>query len=92
MHGTLDIRRFGTDGDFYQVRYEDLAGDAFTASMSAEELHRLLYDRLALNLTDEELDRDCQRLRRDGRVLFPEIEVRGEELEGAGLRFLQVEG
>ena len=92
MHGMLDVRRFGNYGEFYQARYEDLAGDAFTASMNPEELHRLLYDRLALNLTDEELDRACQRLARDGRVLFPEIEVREEELEGAGLKFLQVEG
>jgi len=92
MHGTLDVRKFGSNGEFYQVRYEDLAGDAFTGSMSSAELHELLYDKLALNLTDEELDRAYQRLARDGRVLFPEIEVRGEELEGAGLKFLQVEG
>src|SRR5690242_8057796 len=71
MHGTLDVRRFGSNGEFYQVRYEDLAGDAFTGSMSHEQVHELLYEKLALNLTDEELERACQRLARDGRVLFP---------------------
>ncbi|HVH86467.1 MAG TPA: hypothetical protein VM912_07060 [Terriglobales bacterium] len=52
MHGTLDVRRIGSDGETYQVRYEDLAGDSFTGSMNHEQLHELLYDKLGLNLTD----------------------------------------
>jgi len=59
--------------------------------MTGAEL-RMVFGKNILDLTDEELDRAYQRLARDGRVLFPEIEVRGEELEGAGLKFLQVEG
>ncbi|HWC15725.1 MAG TPA: hypothetical protein VG498_01865 [Terriglobales bacterium] len=95
MHGTLDIRRidhFGTNEEIYQVRYEDLAGDSFTGSMNRDELRELLYEKLALNLTDEELDRAVDRLRQDGDLVFPEIEVREEELTGAGLRSLTVEG
>lgn len=93
MHGTLDIRRTSNaDREIYQVRYEDLAGDSFTGSMSREELHELLYEKLSLNLTDEELDRAYDRLTREGHIIFPEIEMREDELAGVGLRYLEVEG
>ena len=95
MHGTLDIRKasnFGPDGAVYQIRYEDLAGESFTASMNKEDLHELLYDKLAIDLPDGELDRAFDRVLRDGHVTFPEIEMKEEELAGAGLRYLAPEG
>ena len=95
MHGTLDVRRIsniGSSSEVYQVRYEDLAGDSFTGSMNGEQLRELLYDKLALNLADEELDRAFDRLTHDGRIVFAEIQIREEELTGAGLRSLTVEG
>ena len=93
MHGTLDIRKasVGPDGT-YQVRYEDLAGESFTASMNREDLHELLYEKLALGLPDGELDRAFDRVAQDGHVTFPEIEMRIEELAGAGLKYLAPEG
>jgi hypothetical protein len=94
MHGTLDVRRntIGTDGEMYQVRYEDLAGESFTGSMNRDELHALLYDKLALSLSDEELNRAYECITRDGHITFPEIEARADELAGAGLRYLAPEG
>ncbi len=94
MHGTLDIRKaaIGTDGEIYQVRYEDLAGESFTASMNKEDLHELLYDKLSIEVPDGELDRAFDRVLHDGHVTFPEIEMREEELAGAGLRYLAPEG
>ena len=92
MHGTLDVRRIGSNGETYQVRYEDLGGDSFTGSMNHEQLHELLYDKIGLNLTDEELNRAYDRVTRDGHITFPEIEVREEELTGAGLKYLEAEG
>ena len=94
MHGTLDIKKAiaGPDGEMYQVRYEDLAGESFTASMNKEDLHELLYDKLSLELTDGELDHAFERVTHDGHVTFPEIEMRVEELAGAGLRYLAPEG
>jgi hypothetical protein len=95
MHGTLDIRKssdVGPDGAIYQIRYEDLAGESFTGSMNREDLHQLLYDKLAIDLPDGELDRAFNRILRDGHVTFPEIEMREEELAGSGLRYLAAEG
>jgi hypothetical protein len=95
MHGTLDIRRnsnAASTPEIYQVRYEDLAGESFTASMEKEDLHELLYHKLALNLTNEDLDRAYERITREGHVSFPEIEMRENELAGAGLRYLAPEG
>ncbi len=94
MHGTLDIRKAGggPDGEMYQIRYEDLAGESFTASMNREDLHELLYDKLSLDVPAGELDRAFDRVLHDGHVTFPEIEMREEELAGAGLRYLAPEG
>lgn len=95
MHGTFDIRRTSNAEstlERYQVRYEDLAGNSFTGSMNSDELRQLLFDKLALALTDEDLDRDYDRLLREGHIVFPEIEMRPDELVGAGLTFLQAEG
>lgn len=95
MHGKLDIRRAVAappEGDIYQVRYEDLAGESFTASMNKEDLHELLYDKLSLDLPDGELDRAFDRVVQDGHVSFSEIEMREEELAGVGLRYLEPEG
>ena len=65
MHGTLDIRKnaSGSGFDVYQVRYEDLAGNSFAGSMSNEDLRELLYHKLALPLTDAELERICTLVR-----------------------------
>ena len=95
MHGTLDIRKAASaspDGDIFQIRYEDLAGESFTASMSKEELHELLYEKLSLDLPNSELDLAFDRVVRDGYVSFPELEMREEELAGVGLRYLGPEG
>lgn len=95
MHGKLDIWKAVTAppaADIYQIRYEDLAGESFTGSMNKEDLHELLYDKLALDLPDGELDRAFDRALHDGHVSFPEIEMREEELAGAGLRYLAPEG
>ena len=91
MHGTLDIRRntrVGSPIEVYQVRYEDLAGNSFVASMNKDELRELLYDKLGLAVDDDELDREYNRLINEGHILFPEIEVREDELAGAGLKYL----
>lgn len=95
MHGTFDIRRTSNAEstlERYQVRYEDLAGNSFSGSMDSQDLRELLYHRLALNLTDDELDRDYDRLLRDGHIVFPEIEMRDDELAGAGLVFSPAQG
>lgn len=95
MDGTLDIQRIsnrGSTAEHYQVRYEDAIGESFVGGMSGDELHDLLYHKLGLNLSDEDLDRHMDRLIADGRVIFPEIEVKPDELAGAGLRYLPVEG
>src|SRR6185437_10316787 len=95
MHGTLDIRRnsnLGSSIEQYQVRYEDLRGDSFAGSMDKKELHNLLYEKLAMNMSDVELDRAYDHVVRDGHVRLPEIEMREEELAGAGLKFLAPEG
>jgi hypothetical protein len=95
MHGTLDIRRntdLASTSEIYQVRYEDLAGESFAASMDKDDLHDLLYHKLAMKLTNEDLDRAYERATRDGHVTFPEIEMRENELAGAGLRYLAPEG
>ena len=55
MHGTLDIRRNtnGTDkAPIYEVRYEDLCGNSFAGSMNPDDLHELLYNKLAMDVTD----------------------------------------
>ena len=95
MHGKLDIRKAvaaSPGPDTYQVRYEDLAGQSFTASMNKEDLHELLYDKLSLELPDGELDRAFDRIVQDGHVSFSEIQMREEELAGVGLRYLGPEG
>ena len=93
MHGTLDIRKNPSLGstDIYQVRYEDLAGNSFAGSMNNEDLHELLYHKLALPLTDAELEMDFDRLGREGHLRFEEIQVKASELAGAGLRYLEPE-
>lgn len=94
MHGTLDIRKTTTLGsglESYQVRYEDLAGNSFAGSMSNEDLRELLYHKLALPLTDAELELDFDRLVREGHLRFDEIQVKASELAGAGLRYLEPE-
>src|SRR5205807_3091352 len=86
MHGTLDIRRntdLASTSEIYQVRYEDLAGESFAASMDKDDLHDLLYHKLAMKLTNEDLDRAYERATCDGHVTFPEIEMRENELVGA---------
>lgn len=94
MHGTLDIRKNagpGTGIEIYQVRYEDLAGNSFTGSMNNDDLRELLYHKLALPLTDDELQIDFARLVREGHLRFEEIEMKASELAGAGLRYLEPE-
>lgn len=94
MHGTLDIRKnaaLASGGDIYHVRYEDLAGNSFVGSMNNDDLRELLYHKLALPLTDEELEQDFARLIRDGHLRFEEIAVKDSELAGAGLIYLQAE-
>ena len=91
MHGTLDIRRnpwVGSSVEVYQVRYEDLAGNSFVASMNKDELRELLYVKLGIAIDDSELDREYNRLINEGHIRFPEIVMREEELAGAGLRYL----
>ena len=94
MHGTLDIRRnagLSSGADIYQVRYEDLAGNSFAGSMNNNDLRELLYHKLALPLTDAELEMDFDRLVREGHIRFDEIQVKASELAGAGLRYLEPE-
>ncbi|MBV9073970.1 MAG: hypothetical protein JOZ10_10085 [Acidobacteria bacterium] len=95
MDGTLDIQRIsnsGSSSEHYQVRYEDAVGESFVGGMDRAELEELLYRKLALGLTNEELDRSVDLLFREGRVTIPEIHLRSNELAGAGLRYLAVEG
>jgi hypothetical protein len=95
MDGTLDIQRIsnpGSSAERYQVRYEDAIGESFSAAMNKEELHDLLYHKLALDVPNEDLDRSMDLLERDGHVSFSEIELRADEVAGAGLSFLEVEG
>ena len=95
MDGTLDIQRISNPGstvERYQLRYEDLIGQTFVGAADKDELHDLLYRKLALDVSDEDLDRSLDVLVRNGRVIFPEIELRPNELTGAGLIFLEVEG
>jgi len=95
MHGTLDIRRNTNVTDkapIYEVRYEDLCGNSFAGSMNPDDLHELLYNKLAMDVTDEDLDRDYDHLIRKGYFTFPEIDLRENELAGAGLRYLPAEG
>jgi len=94
MHGTFAIRRTSNAGtvERYQVRYEDLAGNSFAGNMDSQDLRVLLYDKLSLGLTNDQLDQDYDRLLREGHIVFPEIEMREEELAGAGLNYLPVEG
>jgi len=93
MHGTLAIRKTaaGAGADISQVRYEDLAGNSFVGSMNNEDLRELLYHKLALPLTDAELEMDFDRLVREGHLRFDEIQVKASELAGAGLRYLEPE-
>ena len=94
MHGTLDIRKnagLSSGVDIYQVRYEDLAGNSFTGSMNNDDLRELLYHKLALPLTDDELATDFTRLVREGHLRFEEIQMKASELAGAGLRYLEPE-
>ena len=95
MDGTLDIQRLSdarSTIERYQVRYEDVIGESFAASMNREELHDLLYRKLALGMSNEELDRSVEILFRDGRIIFPEIVMKANELAGCGLKYLEVEG
>jgi hypothetical protein len=95
MDGTLDIQRISnlaSTVERYQVRYEDLIGQTFVGAADKGELHDLLYRKLALDVSDEDLDRSLDLLIQNGRVTFPEIELRPDELAGAGLTFLPVEG
>jgi hypothetical protein len=95
MNGTLDLQRIsnlGSSAERYQVRFEDAIGESFSAAMNKEELHDLLYHKLALDISNEDLDRSVDLLEREGRVTFPEIELKANEVAGAGLRFLEVEG
>jgi hypothetical protein len=94
MHGTLDIRKnaaLGSGVDIYQVRYEDLAGNSFAGSMNGDDLRELLYHKLALPLTDDELEMDFARLVREGHLRFEEIAVKDSELAGAGLRYREAD-
>ena len=95
MDGTLDIQRLSdalSTIERYQIRYEDVIGESFSASMNREELHDLLYRKLALGMSNEELDRSVEILFRDGRIIFPEIVMKPNELAGCGLKYLEVEG
>jgi len=95
MHGILDIRRnsnLTSTVPVYQVRYEDLAGNSFMGSMNSDDLHELLYRKLAMDMTDDELDRDNDRLIREGHITVPEIDLRKNELAGAGSKSLPAEG
>ena len=95
MDGTLDIQRIsnpGSTADHFQVRYDDAIGESFVGGMGMDELHDLLYHKLALDLSDEDLDRSLDFLVREGRVTFPEIALKPNELAGAGLRYLPIEG
>jgi hypothetical protein len=73
------------------VRYEDLAGNSFVATMNKDELRELLYVKLGIAIDDSELDREYNRLITEGHIRFPEIVMREEELAGAGLRYLPAE-
>jgi len=95
MTGQLNIRRnnnMGNEAPIYQVRYEDQAGNSFAGSMDGRELHDLLYWKLAIDASDETLDREYERLLAEGHITFGEIDLRESELAGAGLKFLPAEG
>jgi hypothetical protein len=95
MHGTLDIQRntnHESTIERYQVRYEDLSGNAFVGSMDEQELRELLYRKLPMPVGDVELDDTYERLKQDGRVTMKPLDMDENALAGAGLRFLPVEG
>jgi hypothetical protein len=95
MRGTLDIRRnrnLASTVLVYQGRYEDLSGNSFMSSMNSDDLPELLYRKLAMDMTDDELDRDYDRLIREGHITVPEIDLRKNELAGAGSKSLPAEG
>ena len=95
MHGTLDIRRDSSMNPasvMYQVRYEDLAGNSFVASMNEDDLHELLYERLPLDIASCDLVRQYDLVRQGGHVSFPEMEVKEDQLAGVGLKYLATEG
>jgi hypothetical protein len=93
MHGSLDIRRSHSGApEIYQVRYEDLAGDYFAASMNEQELHELLYHKLPIDLNPGDLDAAYTRIKNEGHVIFSELELKEDELTGAGLQYLPQAG
>jgi|GraSoiStandDraft_43_1057313.scaffolds.fasta_scaffold1151263_2 hypothetical protein len=90
MPGTLDIRQSTVAA--FDVRYEDLSGNSFAGSMNEHDVHHLLYEQLALDCTDQQLDSEYQRLLREGHINFPEVELKDSDLAGAGLKYLPAEG
>lgn len=95
MDGTLDIRKLsnlGSTVEVYQVRYEDLVGESFVASMNRQELHDLMYHKLPLGLSNQELDQSFDRVVQEGHITLDDIHLRGNEAVGAGLTYMQVEG
>lgn len=93
--GTLDILRLGNPGgtgELYDVRFEDLAGNSYTASMSLEDVEELLYNKLTLKIDEEVLRSYLDELDRNGRVTIESLRVSGSSLVNAGLHYLPYAG
>jgi hypothetical protein len=95
IRGTLDIQKLSNTGssiDVYQVHFEDLAGDNYTASMSGAEVEELLYNKLRLDMEVDDLHAFIDELRRTGRTRVENIETGKAELVGSGLIYLPYAG
>ncbi len=93
--GTLDILRLGNPGgtdEPYDVRFDDLAGNSYTASMSRDEVEELLYNKLTLKIDEEVLRSYVDELDRKGRVTIENLRVSGGSLVNAGLHYLPYAG
>jgi hypothetical protein len=60
--------------------------------MNEQELHELLYNKLPIDLDSDNLDSAYSRLKNEGHVTFPELEIKEEDLTGAGLQYLPQAG
>ena len=95
VRGSLDIKRLSntaSTSDIYEVYFQDLSGDTYTASMTGEEVEELIFNRLRLNMEIEDIHSCIDDLKRSGRVFIADIETGKADLVGSGLRYLPYAG
>lgn len=93
--GTLDIKNISASGeisDIYELSFQSLSGNTYTASMTGKEAEELIFEKLRLNLEIEDLHSYLDDLRRSGHVVIADIEVGEADLVGSGLRYLPYAG